>query len=416
MCNKVSVITVVYNDVANIRATMESYFAQTWQDKEYIVIDGGSTDGTADVIREYADLLAFWCSEKDNGLYEAMNKGISMASGDWINILNSGDYYCTERSLEYALTLCNPADADIIFGNSIQEQYGHKLRKIASDDINGLEYNPIYRHGSSLVRADIHKKYLFDTSKKAVFGFALDWDVIYRLYKDKYRFVKVDADIETFKFDGISNNQRKSIIYNYRVIASRKFSVKKLLHMWMSLAFFAFTNSNIYKVLRRFAFETYTNTIVPHIPIWRVRRFMLGLLYAKFGKGTIVNRNCYIMDPVRLEIGNDSHINRQCTLDARGGLKIGNSVSVSHGVRIMTGGHDINSVDFQVKYSPIKINDYVWIGCGAIVLQGVIIGKGAVVAAGSVVTKDVPEYCVVGGVPAKVIGERSKELNYKCKP
>ena len=71
MSNKISVITVVYNDVANIRATMESFFSQTWEDKEYIVIDGGSTDGTADIIKEYAPRLAYWCSEKDNGIYDA---------------------------------------------------------------------------------------------------------------------------------------------------------------------------------------------------------------------------------------------------------------------------------------------------------------------------------------------------------
>ena len=75
--DKISVITVVYNDVAHIRETMESFFSQTWENKEYIVIDGGSTDGTVDVIREYADRLAYWCSEKDDGIYDAMNKGIS---------------------------------------------------------------------------------------------------------------------------------------------------------------------------------------------------------------------------------------------------------------------------------------------------------------------------------------------------
>ena len=65
MSNKISVITVVFNDVANIRTTIESFFSQTWEDKEYIIIDGGSTDGTVDIIKEYADKLAYWCSEKE---------------------------------------------------------------------------------------------------------------------------------------------------------------------------------------------------------------------------------------------------------------------------------------------------------------------------------------------------------------
>ena len=104
MENKISVITVVFNDVVNIRKTMESYFSQTWKDKEYIVIDGGSTDGTVEIIREYSDRLAYWCSEKDDGIYDAMNKGISHVTGDWINILNSGDYYVSNGVLEDAIS------------------------------------------------------------------------------------------------------------------------------------------------------------------------------------------------------------------------------------------------------------------------------------------------------------------------
>ena len=95
MSNKISVITVVFNDKAHIRQTMESFFSQTWEDKEYIVIDGGSTDGTADIINEYSNRLAFWCSEPDGGIYDAMNKGISHAKGEWINFLNSGDLYAS---------------------------------------------------------------------------------------------------------------------------------------------------------------------------------------------------------------------------------------------------------------------------------------------------------------------------------
>ena len=117
-----------------------------------------------------------------------------------------------------------------------------------------------------------------------------------------------------------------------------------------------------------------------------------------------------------MTIGSDTHINRQCTLDARGGLTIGSSVSISHGVIIMSGSHDVNSKHFNGKFLPINISDYVWIGCGAIILQNVNIGKGAVIAAGAVVTKDIPPYSIAAGVPAKIIGERTKDLDYKCKP
>ena len=123
MRNKVSVITVVFNDVSNIRATIESFFAQTWAEKEYIIIDGGSTDGTVEIIKEYADRLAFWCSEKDKGIFDAMNKGISKATGKWTNFLNSGDKFTSIHSLEYSLTSCDPDSADIIYWNSIRGIY-----------------------------------------------------------------------------------------------------------------------------------------------------------------------------------------------------------------------------------------------------------------------------------------------------
>lgn len=150
MSNKISVITVVYNDVKNIRNTMESFFSQTWEDKEYIVVDGGSTDGTAEVIKEYADRLTWWCSEKDDGIYDAMNKGILHANGDWINILNCGDSYCSTASLKEAMTNCDPESADIIYGNSVRKRLGHTIMTEVSADTTGLNYAPIYRHGSSL--------------------------------------------------------------------------------------------------------------------------------------------------------------------------------------------------------------------------------------------------------------------------
>lgn len=92
------------------------------------------------------------------------------------------------------------------------------------------------------------------------------------------------------------------------------------------------------------------------------------------------------------------------------------NVSISHRVVIMTGSHDINSSDFSAKGGGIEIGDYCFIGVGATILHSVKIGKGAVVCAGAVVTKDVPDYSVVAGVPAKVIGSRTKDLNYVCRP
>lgn len=93
---RISVVTVCYNAVDCIEQTMLSVLDQTYHDIEYIIIDGGSTDGTVDIIKKYADRLAYWISEPDKGIYDAMNKGIAMASGDIIGILNSDDFFTAD--------------------------------------------------------------------------------------------------------------------------------------------------------------------------------------------------------------------------------------------------------------------------------------------------------------------------------
>lgn len=90
---KISIITIVYNDVSNIRETIESVLEQTYKNIEYIVIDGGSTDGTVEIINKFVDKIDFWVSESDGGIYPAMNKGLKFATGDVINMMNSGDKY-----------------------------------------------------------------------------------------------------------------------------------------------------------------------------------------------------------------------------------------------------------------------------------------------------------------------------------
>ena len=96
---KLSVITICYNE-KNIRKTCESIVGQSWQDFEWIVVDGGSTDGTLDVLNEYRDRIDVLISEPDNGIYNAMNKGIARARGEWLNFMNGGDAFCDKTVLE----------------------------------------------------------------------------------------------------------------------------------------------------------------------------------------------------------------------------------------------------------------------------------------------------------------------------
>ena len=162
-------------------------------------------------------------------------------------------------------------------------------------------------------------------------------------------------------------------------------------------------------------FERYvTNKIISNIPSWTLRKLWLKMLGVTVGDGAHIDMSCYFLGPKKVTLGDYSHINQSCFIDARGGLLIGDSVSISHYVKICSGGHDPNSPNFAGDHRLITIKDYVWIGIGAIILKGVTIGEGAIVAAGSVVTANVPPYCIVAGVPARIIGERRQDLNYKC--
>ena len=227
---KVSVITVVFNDVTHIRGTMDSFFSQTWDNKEYIVIDGGSTDGTVDIIREYADRLAFWCSEPDDGIYDAMNKGISHTTGNWINILNSGDFFVNEHVLERCMEQCIEMNADVIYGNSQEICQGQSKHIEAYADAKIMEWVPAYRHGSSFVRTKVHKANPFDLSKLNQLGYALDWEQIHRLYRQGFKFSKLNLEIQSFQKEGVSDNTIQSYWYNYKITSEGRFNLLKLLH------------------------------------------------------------------------------------------------------------------------------------------------------------------------------------------
>lgn len=156
------------------------------------------------------------------------------------------------------------------------------------------------------------------------------------------------------------------------------------------------------------------NYVISFVPSWSVRRAFYKLIRVRIGCSSKVDMRVYCMGHSRLVIGKYTHINQGCLLDARGGLEIGDSVSISHRVMLLSGSHDYRTTSFEGRFQPIKIGDYCWIGAGAIVLQGVELGRGAVVAAGAVVSKSVEPFSVVAGVPARVVGTRPRNLDYQC--
>ena len=160
----------------------------------------------------------------------------------------------------------------------------------------------------------------------------------------------------------------------------------------------------------------YTIKIIGKIPSNSLRVFILKNVYRMdIGKNVSIHSDFVARHPWNITIGNGSVIGDYVYLDGRKGINIGNNVNISTGVCVWTMQHDVNDPQFRVNNNMGKviIEDRVWLSCRVIVLPKTRIGKGSVVAAGAVVTKDCSEYKIYGGIPAKPIGDRNKELIYE---
>jgi len=159
----------------------------------------------------------------------------------------------------------------------------------------------------------------------------------------------------------------------------------------------------------------FLNNFISSFPSHTLRKFVLRSMGAQIAKNVAVYGGNEYRNPAGLVIGEGSAVGHRAVLDARRGLVIGKFVCFGTEVMIWSLHHEYNHINFDVIGGPVNIQDYAWLGSRCIILPGVIIGEGAVVAAGSVVTKNVEPYTIVGGVPAKKIGEREKK-NYDYAP
>ncbi len=161
-------------------------------------------------------------------------------------------------------------------------------------------------------------------------------------------------------------------------------------------------------------FELMLLNFIGNIPLHFVRRFFYRLAGIKIGRNSTIHCWARFYDPQNITIGDGTVVGDNCFLDGRDKLTIGDNVDIASSAMIYNSEHDINSGDFKPITAPVEIGDYVFIGPRAIILPGVKVGCGAVVAAGAVVTKNVADFQIVGGVPAREIGERQvKDLHYK---
>lgn len=213
---KISIITASYNSVKTLADTMESVLSQTYTDWEYIIVDGGSKDGTLDLIKKYesrfGDKLK-WISEPDHGIYDAMNKGIARATGDIVGILNSDDYYTSKDILSTIASAFSDKNLDAVYGdihfvnegepNSVVRYYSSRLFKPF-----WLRFGFMPAHPSFYARRDVYQKAgLYDTSYKI----GSDFEMMVRLFRKHHiRYHYLHKDFVTMRTGGMSTKNIQS--------------------------------------------------------------------------------------------------------------------------------------------------------------------------------------------------------------
>jgi len=211
---KVSIITVSYNSVAYIEQTIQSVVGQDYPNIEYMVIDGGSTDGTVAIIEKYRQHIQTFISEKDNGIYDALNKGIALATGDIIGILHSDDFYTNQTIISQVVDCFCETNTDIIYGDLMYVSRNNtdkivRYWKAGNCNRHKLQFGWMPPHPTLFIKRNCYEQYgYFDTN----FTIAADYDLILRLFwKHNLSYSYLPKVLIKMRVGGKSNRNLKNI-------------------------------------------------------------------------------------------------------------------------------------------------------------------------------------------------------------
>ena len=203
---KISIITVTYHAAAVLEQAVCSVIGQDYSDIEYILIDGGSTDGTLNTIKKYEDKITFWVSEPDHGIYDAMNKGLSYATGDYIYYLGADDCLLAPTSISLVASyLQEHPEVDVLCASVMMVDADNRMEKVYSSDFSEEDVMSGYNtpHQGMFVRREILQKYRFDTS----YRIAADYKNFLKFYLDSdIALQKTDLIVAYYANDGISGD------------------------------------------------------------------------------------------------------------------------------------------------------------------------------------------------------------------
>lgn len=229
-----SVITVCYNAEADLEQTIKSVLTQSFQDFEYIIIDGGSTDGTLNIIHKYSSRIKF-ISEVDNGIYDACNKGIQLSNGKFINILMAGDYHKPDF-LKENFNHLEFQQYDFIYGGVIAiKPNGKSFVNIPNDlkELNQIIAMP-FAHPTLIVNGLLAKSLRFNE----MYRYAADFDFVCKLFENDYLSINTKKPLTVYAMGGVGNSY-KSIFETFKI--QRKHKILKLNSAYILLKMLIYT-------------------------------------------------------------------------------------------------------------------------------------------------------------------------------
>jgi glycosyltransferase involved in cell wall biosynthesis len=246
----ISIITVSLNSSKTIEKTILSVLNQTYKNIEYIIIDGDSTDGTIDIIKKYQDRISYWKSEKDDGIFDAMNKGTHLAHGVYLNFMNSDDYFFNDTIIEESLPYLNGQN-DIVYGNMEVRYKNFKFIKEESKP-KYLWMGPV-NHQSSFIKKETLDKYKYNTKNKLL----ADYEFFLNVYYSKGKILKIKKIIASYSSEGISGqNNDQVIIDSHKTIS--KFKKNIIINLYYE---FLKSKPLIKKILPGFIFKIFKKII-----------------------------------------------------------------------------------------------------------------------------------------------------------
>ena len=243
-CPLISIITVCLNDGKYLEETIKSVINQTYRNIEYIIIDGGSTDNTIDIIKNYESKIDHWLSEGDKGIYDAMNKGISFAKGKWINFMNAGDTFSKSNTIE-KIFLKKDDKVDFIYGDC-EIIYNSEFSRVQkAGEIKNLWKGMVFSHQSLFTNSDVFKKYQFNVDNII----SADFEFLFHCYKNNFKFCNIHIPIAVVLAGGLSDTNRIESILSRRSTVNKFSKNLKVNAYYLILFFDTFIRLGIKKIL-----------------------------------------------------------------------------------------------------------------------------------------------------------------------